>query len=85
MRKLVRRPVRMKNEIKREKLNFKRKRIVIRYSLINNEIARRMITELSLFDIVKKKKRKREKERSKWNFERCRSLVVTNNVEEGRK
>lgn len=44
-----------------------------------------MITELSLFDIVKKKKRKREKERSKWNFERCGSLVVTNNVEEGRK
>lgn len=44
-----------------------------------------MITELNLFDIVKKKKRKREKERSKWNFERCRSLVVTNNVEEGRK
>lgn len=84
MRKLVRRPVRMKNEIKREKLNFKRKGIVIRYSLINNEIAR-MITELNLFDIVKKKKRKREKERSKWNFERCRSLVVTNNVEEGRK
>lgn len=57
---------------------------MIRYSLINNEIAR-MITELNLFDIVKKKKRKREKERSKWNFERCRSLVVTNNVEEGRK
>lgn len=74
----------MKNEIKREKLNFKREGIVIRYSLINNEIAR-MITELNLFDIVKKKKRKREKERSKWNFERCRSLVVTNNVEEGRK
>lgn len=57
---------------------------MIRYSLINNEIAR-MITELNLFDIVKKKKRKREKERSKWNFERCGSLVVANNVEEGRK
>lgn len=41
-----------------------------------------MIPGLELFDILKKEKKKGKKLRSKWNFKRCRSLVVTNNVEE---
>lgn len=45
-----------------------------------------MIPGLELFDILKKEKKKKGKKlRSKWNFKRCRSLVVTNNVEERRK
>lgn len=38
-----------------------------------------MIPGLELFDILKKEKKKGKKLRSKWNFKRCRSLVVTNN------